>query len=171
MRPNKEIIDLCIIRWTAEHGELPEIADIEKETGLQAVTIMRNLDKDYPNEKKISIIERTVLKAYQENNSTKAVSEATGIKYYDVSNTLTRLKHKGFINILRPKETKQDKQCITWIEIVTDYQPEKGVNLRGARGYIEPSVSKQIYANVWKDKAQYQIMVKESDYKVIGRKL
>lgn len=171
MRPNKQAIDLCIIKWTAEHGELPEIADIENETGLQAVTIMRNPDKDFPDEKKISIIERTVLNAYKEHHGTKAVSDATGIGYYDVSNTLTRLKKKGIIKNPAPQKPKQEKHNNIWIEIIRDYRTGKDVNLIGARGYIEPQSGNIITAIVWKNKVSHRIMVKESDYKVIGRRV
>lgn len=159
---NKHIVDHAIVKLSAS-GKLPEVSEIETLTGLEAITIVRNLEKDYPKELIITKAERVVLDAYLEYQNLKSISEKTGLTYYNVSNTISRLKQKGIIN--EPKKS-WNKTTTTYIEIIRDVFAKKNtINLKGARGYIDDN---DLRAMVYLDCKQYRVKVNARDYQVIG---
>ena len=174
MQPNKQTVDFAILKLSAIDGKLPEVSQIEDFTNLQAITIIRNLDAEYPKELLITKRERTILNAYQENHSLISISEKTGISYYDVSNTITRLKKKGIIKVQKKEKIKVDPPKPTYVEIVKDVffkiSKDNVVNVKGMQGYVEGTGLKRAIAYIYINRIRYEIPVNHSDYLAIGGK-
>ena len=54
---NKITIAKAVLKLTLDKGKEPEVSELEDYTGLNAITIIRNLGKDYP--KHLLITEQT----------------------------------------------------------------------------------------------------------------